>query len=73
MLNLRTFIKMARPLQLMLAVLTYGVGAGISRYLGHPVHIAVFGLGLLGILAIQTAAFWLVEYFHFPLTPFGQG
>jgi 1,4-dihydroxy-2-naphthoate octaprenyltransferase len=66
------FIKMARPLQLMLAVLTYSLGAGISRYLGHPVHLAVFGLGLLAILAIETAAFWLVEYFHLPLTPLGK-
>ena len=72
MLNLRTFIKMARPLQLLLAALTYSLGAGISRYLGHPVHIAVYGLGLLAILAIEAAAFWLVEYFHLPLTPLGK-
>jgi 1,4-dihydroxy-2-naphthoate octaprenyltransferase len=52
-----------------LATLTYSLGAGISRYLGHPVHAAAFGLGLLAILAIQTAAFWLVEYFHLPFTP----
>jgi len=68
MLNFRTFIKLARPLQLLLAALTYSLGAGISRYLGHPVHAAAFGLGLLAILAIEAAAFWLVEYFHLPLT-----
>ena len=72
MLNFRTFIKLARPLQLVLAALTYSLGAGISRYLGHPVNAAAFGLGLLAILAIQAAAFWLVEYFHLPFTPLAK-
>ena len=72
MLNFRTFIKLARPLPLLLAALTYSLGAGISRYLGRPVHAASFGLGLLAILAIQAAAFWLVEYFRLPLTPLAK-
>src|SRR5664280_1152614 len=72
MLNFRTFIRLARPLQLVLAALTYSLGAGISRYLGHPVHVAAFGLGLLAILAIEAAAFWLVEYFQLPLTPLAK-
>jgi len=72
MLNFRTFIKIARPLQLLLTALTYSIGAGISRYLGHPVHVAAFGLGLLAILAIEAAAFWLVEYFHLPLIPLAK-
>jgi 1,4-dihydroxy-2-naphthoate octaprenyltransferase len=72
MLNFRTFIKLARPIQLLLAALTYSLGAGISRYLGHPVHAAALVLGLLAILAIEAAAFWLVEYFHLPLTPLAK-
>ena len=72
MLNFRMFIKLARPLQLLLAALTYSLGAGISRYLGHPVQAAAFGLGLLAILAIEAASFWLVEYFHLPLTPLAK-
>ncbi|MGD0752297.1 MAG: hypothetical protein ABSA23_12935 [Anaerolineales bacterium] len=72
MLNYRMFIKLARPLQLLLSALTYGLGAGISRYLGHPVHAAAFGLGLLAILAIEVAAFCLVEYFRLPLTPLAE-
>jgi 1,4-dihydroxy-2-naphthoate octaprenyltransferase len=72
MLNFRTFIKLARPLQLLLAALTYSLGAGISRYLGHPIHVASFGLGLLAILSIEAAAFWLVEYFQLPLTPLAK-
>jgi len=70
--NFRTFIKLARPLQLLLAALTYSLGAGIARYLGHPVQVASFGLSLLVILAIQTAAFWLVEYFRLPFTPLAK-
>ncbi len=72
MLNFRTFVRLARPLQLLLAALTYSLGAGIARYLGHPVHAAAFGLGLLAVLAIEAAAFWLVEYFRLPLTPLAK-
>lgn len=72
MLNFRTFARLARPLQLLLAALTYSLGAGIARYLGHAVHAAAFGLGLLAVLAIEAAAFWLVEYFRLPLTPLAK-
>jgi 1,4-dihydroxy-2-naphthoate octaprenyltransferase len=71
--NIRTFIKLARPLLILLTVLTYSLGAGITRYLGHPINIAPLGLGLLAILAIQVAAFWLVEFFHLPFTPLARG
>jgi 1,4-dihydroxy-2-naphthoate octaprenyltransferase len=65
----RKLIKLARPLQLLLAALTYILGAGIARYLGHSVNGVAFGLSLLAVLSIQTAAYWLVEYFSLPLTP----
>jgi 1,4-dihydroxy-2-naphthoate octaprenyltransferase len=71
--NVRTFVKLARPLLLLLAVLTYSLGAGITRYLGHPVNLAPLGLGMLAVLAIQAAAFWLVEFFHLPFTPLAKG
>jgi 1,4-dihydroxy-2-naphthoate octaprenyltransferase len=71
--NMKTFIKLARPLLLLLAVLTYSLGAGITRYLGHSVTIASLGLGMLAVLSIQSAAFWLVEFFHLPLTPLNRG
>jgi 1,4-dihydroxy-2-naphthoate octaprenyltransferase len=67
--DFRTFIKLARPLQLLLAILTYSLGAGIARYLGHPFRVASFSLGLLAVLAIHVSAFWLVEYFRLPYTP----
>jgi 1,4-dihydroxy-2-naphthoate octaprenyltransferase len=63
---------LARPLQLLLSALTYSLGAGISRYLGHPDHAAAFGLGLMAIWTVEVAAFWLVEYFRLPLTPLAK-
>lgn len=68
----RTLLKMARPLHLILAAMTYFLGAGIARYLGRPIQLAAFILGLLVILAIQVASFWLVEYFRLPLTPLAK-
>jgi 1,4-dihydroxy-2-naphthoate polyprenyltransferase len=70
--NFRTFIKLARPLQLLLAALTYSLGAGIAHYLGHPVQMAAISLGLLAVLAIQAASSSLVEYFRLPLTPLAK-
>jgi 1,4-dihydroxy-2-naphthoate octaprenyltransferase len=69
MLNFRKFIKLVRPLHLFLASLAYCLGSGMARYLGRPIQIAPFVLGLLAVLAIQAAAFWLVEYFRLPLMP----
>jgi 1,4-dihydroxy-2-naphthoate octaprenyltransferase len=67
--NFQTFIKLARPIQLFLAALTYCLGAGIAHYLGRPVKVAGFCLGLLALVVIQAATFWLVEYFRLPYTP----
>jgi 1,4-dihydroxy-2-naphthoate polyprenyltransferase len=70
--NSRVFVKLARPLHLLLAALGYSLGAGIARYLGNPIHMAAFGLGLMALLAIQAAACWLVEYFRLPLSPLSK-
>ncbi len=72
MLSIRTFLKLARPIQLILSVMTYSLGAGIARYLGRPIHIPAFALGLLAVLLIETAAFWLAEYFRLPLMPLSK-
>ena len=72
MLNFRTFARLARPIQLLLAGVTYCLGAGIARYLGHSIRAVTFGLGLLALLAIEAAAFWLVEYFRLPLMPLSK-
>jgi 1,4-dihydroxy-2-naphthoate octaprenyltransferase len=67
--DIRTLVRLSSPQQLLLAAFTYSLGVGISKYLGRQVHLAASGLGLLAILAIQVAAFWLVEYFRLPRTP----
>jgi 1,4-dihydroxy-2-naphthoate octaprenyltransferase len=72
MLNFRIFLRLAQPLHLLLALLTYSLGAGIARYLGRPIAWVAFGLGLLSVLAIQASAYWLVEYFRLPLTPLAK-
>ncbi len=72
MSSMRTLLKLSRPLQLILAALTYALGTGIARYLGHPLQFATLGLGLLAALALQVASYWLVEYFRLPLTPLAK-
>jgi 1,4-dihydroxy-2-naphthoate octaprenyltransferase len=49
--------------------MTYGLGAGIAHYLGRPINVIGLCLGFLAVAAIQSAAFWLVEYFRLPYTP----
>jgi len=63
MLNYRTLLKLSRPIQLLLAALTYSLGAGIAHYLGHPVHFAAFGLGLLAIWSLRRppAGWWNIS------------
>jgi len=70
--NFQTILKLARPVQLLLAALTYCLGAGIARYLGHSINMAILGLGLLTVLAIEAAAFLLVEFFCLPLAPLAK-
>ena len=55
------------PVHLLLAAVTYTLGAGIARYLGYSINFAVFGEGLLALLSLQGAAFFLAEYFRLPL------
>lgn len=70
--SLLTLARLARPVDLLLALLTYGMGIGIARYLGGAfqpfVHLAA-GMSLLFLLA---ASHLLTEYFrpaHDPILP----
>jgi 1,4-dihydroxy-2-naphthoate octaprenyltransferase len=69
----KSLLKLSRPILLLLAALTYTLGAGIAHYLGQPVRAASFGLGLLAVLALLYAAFLLTEYFRLPLMQLVQG
>jgi len=69
----KSLLRLSHPIHLLLAALTYTLGAGIAHYFGQPVHAASFGLGLLAALALLGAAALLTEYFRLPLMPLAQG
>jgi 1,4-dihydroxy-2-naphthoate octaprenyltransferase len=49
--------------------MTYILGAGVARYLGHKIDFIILGLGLIISLSLLGAAFFLTEYFRLPLVP----
>ena len=57
-------LRLTRPLHLLLAVLTYLLGASIPAYLGKPVQITPFILGLAIALLAQTSMSFLREVFR---------
>ena len=67
-----TLLRLSRPLQLLLAALTYLLGAGIARYLGIHLNGGAFWLGLVWVMLIQIAAYLLAEYFRLPFEPLGE-
>ena len=68
----KSLLKLSHPIHLLLAAMTYTLGAGIAHYLGHGVQPGSFGLGLLVFLALLSAAFLFAEYFRLPLMPLTQ-
>jgi len=56
--------KLTRPLHLLLATLTYLLGASIPAYLGKPVQIMPFILGLAIVFLAQTSMSFLREVFR---------
>ena len=70
---LKTLFNISRPILLLLTVLTYSLGAGIAHYLGKSIHVALFGLGGLTVLALIGSASLFAEYFRLPLMPLAQG
>jgi len=59
-----SFLKLTRPLNLLLAALTYVLGASIPAYLGKPFQSLAFLLGLAGILFAQLSMSLLAEVFR---------
>jgi 1,4-dihydroxy-2-naphthoate octaprenyltransferase len=57
-------LKLTRPLHLLLAALTYTLGASIPAYLGKPFQPLVFSLGLAGVLLAQLSMSLLAEVFR---------
>lgn len=58
------FLKLSRPLHLLLASLTYTLGASIPAYLGKPLNALAFWLGFAGVLFAQLSLSLLAEAFR---------
>jgi 1,4-dihydroxy-2-naphthoate octaprenyltransferase len=61
MQRLLLILRLSRPLNVIFVALTYILGAGIARYLGISQDVAVFWLGLGGILLAQLSMGLLAE------------
>lgn len=64
--SLRLFIRLARPLFLLGAVLVYALGAGIARYLGVVIDWQAYLLGQAWVTMMQLSTHFLNEYFNAP-------
>ncbi|HSL31415.1 MAG TPA: UbiA family prenyltransferase [Anaerolineales bacterium] len=61
---MRTLFRLARPLHLLIAALTYFLGTSIANYLGRPFRVEAFWLGLLAVMLAQASMNWLAEVFR---------
>jgi 1,4-dihydroxy-2-naphthoate octaprenyltransferase len=61
---LRNLLRLTRPLHLLLAALTYFLGASIANYLGKPFRADSFWLGLIAALLAQASMHLLAEVFR---------
>jgi 1,4-dihydroxy-2-naphthoate octaprenyltransferase len=65
--------KLARPLHLLLAALTYFLGASIANYLGKTFRADAFWFGFAGILLAQLTMSLLSEVFRLDAEPLLEG
>jgi 1,4-dihydroxy-2-naphthoate octaprenyltransferase len=61
-----TIVRLARPLYLFFAVLTYGLGTAIAKYLAVPISSMAFVLGFAWVSLVQTSMNLLAEVFRPP-------
>jgi len=66
---LKNLLRLSRPLHLLLAALTYFLGASIANYLGKPFRTDSFWLGLIAVLLAQASMNLLAEVFR-PINEF---
>src|SRR5215212_182010 len=62
--QLRNLLRLSRPLHLLLAALTYFLGASIANYLGKPFRPDSFWLGMIAVLLAQASMNLLAEVFR---------
>jgi 1,4-dihydroxy-2-naphthoate octaprenyltransferase len=70
---IKSIFIISRPILLILAALTYSLGAGIAHYIGRQISVPSFGLGGLAVLALLASASLFTECFRLPLMPLAQG
>ena len=64
---MKNLLRLTHPLHLLLAALTYFLGASIANYLGKPFRTDSFWLGLIAVLLAQASMNLLAEVFR-PIT-----
>jgi len=70
MINL---LRRSRPLFLLIAALTYGLGASVANYLGEPLRVDAFWLGFIGVSMAQLSMNLLTDVFRPPNEPIIPG
>ena len=61
--NINLFLRLSRPLYVLNVILLYILGTGIVRYLGEPVGLSLFGIGLIWLVSLQLSAHYLNDFF----------
>lgn len=61
---MKTLFRLSRPLHLLVAALTYFLGASIANYLGRPFRADAFWLGLIAVMLAQASMNLLAEVFR---------
>jgi 1,4-dihydroxy-2-naphthoate octaprenyltransferase len=61
--TINSFLRLSRPLFLLIGSGQYLLGVGIARYLGYPIDTETFWLGLLWVIVVQLAVHYLNAYF----------
>lgn len=69
---MRTLLRLSRPIQVLLAALTFCLGASIANYLGKPFRADSFWLGLLAVVLAQTSMSLLSEVFRLDAEPLAE-
>jgi 1,4-dihydroxy-2-naphthoate octaprenyltransferase len=70
---LKKLLRLARPLHLLVAALTYFLGTSIANYLGRPFRADAFWLGLIAVLLAQASMNLLAEVFRPQNEPLVEG
>lgn len=64
--SLRLFIKLSRPLPIVGVFLTFGMGAGIARYLGASIDWSLYLLSQAWVTLLQLSMHYFGDYFAHP-------